>query len=51
MGRTKIFLLLGGIASSDPGEVRAPLVQPFWMLAFGLAAVVGVFVLLRVMGQ
>jgi hypothetical protein len=41
LGATAVRLPFGGLASTDPTEVRAPLVRPFWLLAglvFALAA-------------
>jgi hypothetical protein len=33
LGATAVRLPLGGFASTDPAEIRAPLVRPFWLLA------------------
>lgn len=33
LGETAVHLPLGGLASTDPAKVRAPLVRPFWLLA------------------
>jgi hypothetical protein len=48
LGRTTVPLPLGGVASTDLGRVRRPLVRPFWLLAMGLVMFVAVFVWLRV---
>jgi hypothetical protein len=47
LGQTTIPLPLGGVASSDPAKVRAPLVHPFWLLAGMLAGVAACFLCLR----
>ena len=46
-GGTTIRLPLGGVASSDPAKVRAPLVHPFWLLAGMLTGMAVCFLWLR----
>lgn len=42
LSETTVILPLGGLASTDPAKVQAPLIRPFWLLAgmVGVAAVV-----------
>ena len=50
-GGTRLQFPLGGVASTDPSELRAPLIRPFWLLAgmvgVGASVLVGVRLLLR----
>ena len=46
--RVAIVLPLGGVACTDPCEVREPLIRPFWLLVAGLGVAVLIFVWLRV---
>jgi hypothetical protein len=47
-GIARIGLPLGGVASTDPTEVREPWIRPFWLLAAGLGLAIAIFVWLRV---
>jgi hypothetical protein len=47
-GTTTVRLPLGGVASTDAGQVREPLVRPFWLLAAGLGITILFFLWLRV---
>lgn len=49
LGETTVILPLGGLASTDPAKVQAPLVRPFWLLAGMVGAAAGVLVWLRLM--
>jgi hypothetical protein len=46
LGKTTIRLPLAGIASTDPGEISAPLLRPFWLLAGLILVLAGLWFLL-----
>jgi hypothetical protein len=48
LGTTMICLPFGGLASTDPEELRVPFLRPFWLLADGLSIAIAIFVWLRV---
>jgi hypothetical protein len=47
-GVTTIRLPLGGVASTEAGHTREPVIRPFWLLAAGLGMAIAIFVWLRV---
>jgi hypothetical protein len=51
LGATQVRLPLGGVASTDRSQVRAPWVPPFSLLAAMALAAVGIFVWLRLILQ
>ena len=49
LGETTMILPLGGLASTDPAKVRAPLIRPFWLLAAMVFGTMGILVGLRLL--
>lgn len=48
-GGTRLQFPLGGVASTDPSEPRAPLIRPFWLLAAMVFGTMGILVGLRLL--